>query len=249
LMDEFFDEPQRHASGRYQIAVVTDVRAAGFAEDFPSLLDRLDSNLETALVFVEASDEVLLRRFSETRRPHPLAKGTSLLEAIRAERRLLAELRARADLIIDTSETSVHDLRRQIYREFASAFEREPELVVSLVSFGHKHGIPRAADLLFDVRFLANPHFVQELRSQTGRDEPVRLFLEEEDEYGELAERIESYLLHVLPKYQRENRSYLSIGVGCTGGHHRSVAMAERLAKRLGAQGWTVQLNHRDIEK
>ncbi len=249
LMEDFFEEPQRHASGRRRIAVVTDVRSPGFAEDFPSLLDRLDPHFETALIFFGASDEVLLRRFSETRRPHPLAKGRPLIDGIREERRLLAELRARADLVIDTSETSVHELRQRIYREFGGGVEHEPALVISLVSFGYKHGIPRAADLLFDLRFLPNPHFVPELRPQTGRDKPVRKFLDDSEEYGEMADRITDFLLHVLPKYQRENRSYLSIGIGCTGGHHRSVAMAERLSRRLAAEGWAVQLNHRDIER
>jgi UPF0042 nucleotide-binding protein len=256
LLERFLDEHLEMAPEREQIAVVADVRAPGFAEDFPRLLDTRTDDQKVTLIFFEASDEILVRRFSETRRPHPLAKDRPVLEGIRMERELLAELRSRADLVIDTGEWSVHDLRRQIFRDFVPDKEAHKGLVVSVSSFGFKHGIPRGTDLLFDVRFLPNPHFVPGLREQTGLDPAVEEFLGAQEEFGELQERLGELLLYLLPKFQRETRSYLSVAIGCTGGKHRSVAMAEALGKALesagkerGANGWSVQVSHRDIER
>ncbi len=178
-----------------------------------------------------------MRRFSETRRPHPLAPDQPVIAGIRRERELLAGLRPRADLVFDTSQWSIHETRSQVYRAFAAAGE-EPEMVVSLVSFGFKHGIPAGTDLLFDVRFLANPHFVPGLREQTGQDAAVLEYLAEQPDFEEL-----------LPRYRRENRSYLSVAVGCTGGRHRSVAVCERLKQQLDASGWEGRLIHRDISR
>jgi UPF0042 nucleotide-binding protein len=256
LLERFLDEHLEMAPEREQIAVVADVRAPGFAEDFPRLLDTRTDDQKVTLIFFEASDEILVRRFSETRRPHPLAKDRPVLEGIRMERELLAELRSRADLVIDTGEWSVHDLRRQIFRDFVPDKEAHKGLVVSVSSFGFKHGIPRGTDLLFDVRFLPNPHFVPGLREQTGLDPAVEEFLGAQEEFGELQERLGELLLYLLPKFQRETRSYLSVAIGCTGGKHRSVAMAEALGKALesagkerGANGWSVQVSYRDIER
>ncbi|MDH3254435.1 MAG: RNase adaptor protein RapZ, partial [Acidobacteriota bacterium] len=193
--------------------------------------------------------EVLVRRFSETRRPHTLATDRPVLDGIQAERALLAPLRSRADLVIDTGEWSVHDLRKRVFQDFASDQEAGAGLVVSVTSFGFKHGIPRGTDLLVDVRFLSNPHFVPGLREQSGLDLPVREYLEAQAEFGELRQRLGELLLYLLPKYQRETRSYLAFAVGCTGGRHRSVAMAEAIGETLTAAGWPVQLNHRDIER
>lgn len=229
---------------RNKIAVVADVRSPGFLKEFPKALDRLE---DVVVIFFEASDEILVRRFSETRRPHPLARDRTVIEGIRHERELLAALRARADLVIDTGEWSVHDLRQHVFREY-SILDGEG-LVVAVTSFGYKFGIPKGADLLFDVRFLPNPHFVPELRELTGTDKPIRDFLENEEEYGELCKRLEDFLLYVLPRYQRENRSYLTVAVGCTGGRHRSVATAEWLADSLREHDWSVQLSHRDVAR
>lgn len=247
LMEEFLRNPREYAEGRENIAVVADVRSPGFHDGFPRILDRLDAWIGRVLVFFEASDDILLRRFSETRRPHPLATEGPLLEGIQRERDLLSEVRARADLIVDTSGTSVHDLKGHIFRKFAD-HSGSPEMVVSLASFGFKHGIPKGTDLLFDVRFLPNPYFVPELRNHTGREKSVRDFLESHEEFGQLATKLEDYLLFVLPRYRRENRSYLSVAIGCTGGHHRSVAMAEKLRESLTQAGWRVQMTHRDLE-
>jgi len=250
LLRQFLDRPLELARGYDRIAVVTDVRAPGFAEEFPRLVREIDrSGLDVTLLFLEASDEVVVRRFSETRRPHPLAPDRPVIEGIRREREMLAEIRARADMVFDTSEWSIHEIRAQVYREFAGSPGEEPGMVVSLVSFGFKHGIPYGTDLLFDVRFLSNPHFVPGLREQTGQDAGVREYLERQPDYAELVERLADLLLFLLPRYRRENRSYLSIAIGCTGGRHRSVAIAECLKARLEEHGWPARLIHRDIAR
>ncbi len=250
LLRQFLDRPLELARGYDRIAVVTDVRAPGFADELPRLIREIDrSRLDVTLLFLEASDEVVVRRFSETRRPHPLAPDRPVIEGIRREREMLAEIRARADLLFDTSEWSIHEIRAQVYREFAGSPGEEPGMVVSLVSFGFKHGIPYGTDLLFDVRFLSNPHFVPGLREQTGQDAGVREYLERQPDYVELVERLSDLLLFLLPRYRRENRSYLSIAIGCTGGRHRSVAVAECLKARLEERGWPARLIHRDIAR
>jgi len=250
LLRDFLGRPLELVRGYDHIAVVTDVRAPGFAEEFPRLIGEIDlAHLDVTLLFLEASDEILVRRFSETRRPHPLALDRPASEGIERERELLAELKARADLLIDTSDCSIHEIRTQVYRDFATGAETEPGMVVSLVSFGFKHGVPKGTDLLFDVRFLANPHFVPGLREQTGQDREVQEYLERQPEYGELGDRLTDLLAFLLPRYRRENRSYLSVAIGCTGGRHRSVAVAELLKGRLEALGWPARLIHRDISR
>jgi UPF0042 nucleotide-binding protein len=250
LLRQFLDNPLDLVRGYDRIAVVTDVRAPGFSEEFPRMMAEIDRDrLETTLLFLEASDEVLVRRFSETRRPHPLAPDQPVIEGIRHERELLAELRSRADLVFDTSEWSIHEVRTQVYREFAATPGEEPGMVISLVSFGFKHGIPYGTDLLFDVRFLPNPHFVPGLREQTGQDPAVQEYLDKLPDFEELVSRLVDLLLYLLPRYRRENRSYLSVAIGCTGGRHRSVAIAERLKQRLERQGWPARVIHRDITR
>lgn len=250
LLRRFLDNPLDLVRGYDRIAVVTDVRAPGFSEEFPRMMAEIDrERLETTLLFLEASDEVLVRRFSETRRPHPLAPDQPVIEGIRRERELLAELRSRADLVFDTSEWSIHEVRTQVYREFATTPGEEPGMVISLVSFGFKHGIPYGTDLLFDVRFLPNPHFVPGLREQTGQDAGVQEYLDKLPDFEELILRLSDLLLYLLPRYRRENRSYLSVAIGCTGGRHRSVAIAERLKQRLERQGWPARVIHRDISR
>ncbi len=248
LLREFLRRPLELIEDNDRIAVVTDVRAPHFAEELPRLVAEIDTErLEPTLLFLEASDQSLVRRFSETRRPHPLAGDSPLIEGIARERELLSEVRGRADMVLDTSEWSIHEIRNQIYRDFAEGTAEGPGMVVSLVSFGFKHGTPYGADLLFDVRFLPNPHFVPGLRELTGKDAPVQEFLEGQPEYGEILDRLSELLRYLLPRYRRENRSYVSIAVGCTGGHHRSVAICEVLRERLGEAGWQVRVVHRDI--
>jgi UPF0042 nucleotide-binding protein len=250
LLRLFLDNPLDLVRGNDRIAVVTDVRAPGFAEEFPRLFAEIDrERIEPRLLFLESSDEVLVRRFSETRRPHPLAPDQPVIEGIRREREVLAELRARADMVFDTSAWSIHEIRNQVYREFAANPGEEPGMVVSLVSFGFKHGIPYGTDLLFDVRFLPNPHFVPGLREQTGQDDGVQAYLDQQPDFAELIDRLTDLLVFLLPRYRRENRSYLSVAIGCTGGRHRSVAAAERLKAALESQGWPARVIHRDIAR
>ena len=252
LLRRFLSHPLELVEGHEQISIVTDVRAPGFAEEFPRLIREMDrSRVSVTLLFLDASEEALVRRFSETRRPHPLAGDRPLLEGIRQERELLAEVRGIADLVLDTSDWSIHEVRNQVFREFAESTKTEGVMgpVVSLMSFGFKHGIPTGADLLFDVRFMSNPHFVPELKDQTGQDAAVRQFLGKLDEYHELLQKLEELLQFLLPRYARENRSYVSVAVGCTGGRHRSVAVAEELALRLQEGDWSVRVIHRDIAR
>ncbi|MDX1999751.1 MAG: RNase adapter RapZ [Thermoanaerobaculia bacterium] len=247
LLRQFLDDPLAFVDGWDRIAVVTDIRAPGFAHELPVLFREIDRvKVDPVLVFLEASNETLLRRFSETRRPHPLAGDRPLLEGIKDERAMLADLRGLADIVLDSSEWTIHEIRSQIYREFASSPGASPSMVVSLVSFGFKHGIPQGTDLLFDLRYLPNPHFVPGLREKTGKDAPVREFLEAQPEFPELLGRLEDLLLYLLPRYRRENRSYLTVAIGCTGGQHRSVAAVEALCERLAREDWAVRAIHRD---
>ncbi len=248
LLQQFLARPAELVPGHDRIAVVTDVRAPGFAEELPRLIREIDrAQIESTLLFLEASDEVLVRRFSETRRPHPLAGAGSAIEGIRRERDLLAELRARADRVLDSSELTIHEIRGQIFREFSLGIE--PGMVVNLISFGFKRGIPYGSDLMFDVRFLPNPHFVPGLREKTGQDEEIVQYLNSQVGYSELIDRLTSLLAFLLPKYRSENRSYLSVAVGCTGGRHRSVAVCEKLRLDLEGLGFLARVNHRDIAK
>jgi UPF0042 nucleotide-binding protein len=250
LLRRFLEDPLGMASGDGRIAVVADLRARGFATEFPGLLRDIDRRrIDLTLLFLEASDEALVRRFSETRRPHPLAGDGPAIEGIRRERELLADLRGSADLVLDTSEWSIHETRGIVYREFGAGPGAEPAMVISLVSFGFKFGIPYGTDLLFDVRFLPNPHFVPGLRERTGRELEIQDYLGALPEYGEFMRRLEDFVLYLLPRYRQENRSYLSIAIGCTGGRHRSVAIAEALGERLSAAGWAVRIIHRDIAR
>lgn len=251
LLRTFLADPVAQVGVEHRrIAVVTDVRAPGFAQEITRLVAEIDrSKVDPTLVFFEASEKALLRRFSETRRAHPLGEGDRpVVDGIRRERNLLIPLRGEADLIFDTSDWTVHTVRIEIQREFTEGRDKgEEQLVVSLVSFGFKHNIPSGSDLLFDVRFLANPYFLPDLREQTGQDAGVQEYLDAQSDFNELLDRLEDLLVFLLPRYRQEHRSYVSIAIGCTGGRHRSVATVERLSQRLAARGWTIRLRHRDL--
>lgn len=229
-------------------ALVIDIRERHFLSEFPSELKKLSQELSPFVLFFEASDEVLQRRFSETRRPHPADVGTGLLSAIRAEKTAMREVREAADLIIDTSDHTVHTLRRLLVERFGQKKEGVP-LHVQFVSFGHKHGVPRQVDLLFDVRHLPNPYFDKDLKHLPGTDSKVINFLERETEVEETIRRFTDLLEYLLPLYKREGKSYLTIGVGCTGGRHRSVMIADRLAKAFKKDNFDVSVTHRDVQK
>ncbi len=232
----------------HRSAIGIDIREKGFPEQFPSLYGRLKTpgrNLE--LLFLEASDQTVVRRFSETRRPHPLARGaTPLLDAIRNERALLGEVKKLADRIIDTTEYTVHDLRQSVERLYTEGDAGRP-MMITLVTFGYKYGIPYDLDLLFDLRFLPNPHFVPELRPLTGEEQPVREYIMARPESADFLGRFMGFLEYLLPRYRSEGKSYLTIGFGCTGGRHRSVALALTVAERLRTVGYLVNVKHRDI--
>jgi len=231
-----------------KVAIVVDVREGGFLSSFPKIFRQLrkQPRLNPVLIFLEASHAALVRRFSETRRPHPLALNRSVTEGIHDERARLNVIREMADEIIDTSDMTVHELR-----QFFMGVSRErstSRLVVTLLSFGYKHGVPVDADLIFDVRCLPNPHFVPTLRRRTGRDRAVAEFMERDRGTRKFMDRLEDYLRFVLPYYVEEGKSYLTVAIGCTGGRHRSVMIAERLRKALADDGTArVRVRHRDV--
>jgi UPF0042 nucleotide-binding protein len=232
-------------AGPRRVALGVDVRTGRFLEGSGAVLDALrQSGAEVQLVFLEAQDDELVRRYSETRRAHPLAPGGNLLDAIRTERERLAPLRARADRLLDTTAMSVHDLRRALVDYIARGSQR-PRMVTRIVSFGFKFGLPVDADLVFDLRYLPNPHFVRTLRPRTGLDPDVAAFVLESDAARELLTDLGALLGKLLPRYEREGKAYLTIALGCTGGRHRSVAMAEALAAHL-RPGAEVRVEHRD---
>ncbi len=229
-------------------ALVINIRERHFLSEFPSELVKLKRKLSPFVLFFEASDEVLERRFSETRRPHPADSGNGLLQAIRDEKVEMQQIRETADLIIDTSEHTVHTLRRFMLEEFGQREDGTP-LHVQIMSFGHKHGIPNRVDLLFDVRHLPNPYFEKGLRELPGTDANVISFLENQAEVQETTRRFIDLLEYLLPLYRREGKSYLTIGVGCTGGRHRSVRVANKLGEALKNDNFEVSVLHRDIQK
>lgn len=230
-------------------ALVINIRERHFLSEFQGELQKLKKKgLEPFVVFFEASDEVLQRRFSETRRPHPAANGKGLLAAIRSERKALKDIRKVADLIIDTSEHTVHTLRHLIVHKFSGTEDGVP-LKVEVISFGHKYGTPRGIDLLFDVRHLPNPYFNKDLKHLSGEDRKIVSFLNKQPEVGETIDRFNDLLLYLLPRYQREGKSYLTIGVGCTGGRHRSVMVANSIRKVLKANKFDAFVTHRDMQK
>ncbi len=231
-----------------RLAVAVDVRGGVSFDDLEQVLLTLAiDGVPTTLVFLTAEDDALARRYEESRRPHPVEAPT-VADSIASERESLEDLRGEADIVIDTSELSVHELRDRIQDAFAGA--RPPrQMKVTVSSFGFKHGVPRVVDLLLDVRFLPNPHWVPKLRSLTGRDAPVRDFVFSHDDAGTFLDRVEELLGFLVPRYEAEGKSYLTIAVGCTGGHHRSVAIAEELGRWLSDQGVEVVVRHRDVLK
>ncbi len=229
-------------------ALVINIRERHFLSKFPDELNKLRKKITPFVLFFEASDAVLQRRFSETRRPHPADGDGGLLAAIQTEREAMKTVRDSADLIIDTSEHTVHTLRRVLVERFAQREAGTP-LHVDIFSFGHKHGVAGQVDLLFDVRHLPNPFFVEGLRDLPGTDEKVINFLENQTEVQETIRRFVDLMEYLLPLYKREGKSYLTIGVGCTGGRHRSVMVANRLAKALKKDDFEVSVSHRDVQK
>ena len=236
-------------TGITRAALVIDIRERGFLADFEKQLDALRaSGLKVSVLFFEASDDVLQHRFSETRRPHPADRGQGLLAAIRADRKAMARIRSHADQIIDTSDHTVHTLRSFLLTRFSPDRKGAP-MRVEMRSFGHKYGAPGDLELLFDVRHLPNPHFVSELKPLSGHDPRVVRFLRSQDEVQETLKRFTDLLSYLLPLYRREGKSYVTIGIGCTGGRHRSVMIANALARALRREGFDARATHRDVRK
>jgi UPF0042 nucleotide-binding protein len=229
-------------------ALVVDVREGQGLERFPAILKQIRRTLSTSVIYLEASDAALLRRFSETRRPHPLAREGRVAEAIGSERKLLDPIRNVADVIIDTSNFNVHELRTHVQTRFSSDGSGR-DLLISSLSFGYKSGVPLEADLVFDVRFLPNPHFKPEFRPLTGKHPKLVAYLNGFPQTQEFLERVTSLLLYLLPHYIHEGKSYLTIAFGCTGGQHRSVMIAEEVSKRLEKEGYRVKTGHRDMPR
>ncbi|MCL6646266.1 MAG: RNase adapter RapZ, partial [Dehalococcoidia bacterium] len=239
-----------HSDGKVQrVAVVIDIRGGEFFDDLFHALGQLRAlGVHHQILFLDASDEVLVRRFKETRRKHPLAQGRTVLQGIRAERRRLEAVKERADKIIDTSALTVHDLREEIIATYVRG-ERAGALEVSIISFGYKYGLPMDADLVFDVRFLPNPNYIPRFKKLSGRHPSVARYIRSFSQTREFIERITELLIYLLPHYIREGKSYLTIAFGCTGGRHRSVMIAAEIHKRLVRAGYRVKVTHRDIEK
>ncbi len=243
-----FAELNEAGEGNFsRAALLVDAREGAQLRKLPGLLMHLRKDHPISLVFIEANDDALLRRYSETRRPHPLGKDYSVRESLQHERELMAPIRKLADLVIDSTQFNVHELRNFITRRFKSPDRHT--MLISVVSFGYKYGVPVDADLIFDVRFLPNPHFVPALRKYTGRDTKVRRFIRSFPQTGEFLKRMESLLAYLMPHYIEEGKSYLTIAFGCTGGKHRSVMLAEEIKKALEKRKYASKVFHRDIEK
>jgi UPF0042 nucleotide-binding protein len=229
-------------------ALVVDVREGNKLEGFPAILETVRHVLPTRVLFLEASEDALIRRFSETRRPHPLGKSDTVLKSIRAERKRLDPIRNVADIVLDTTKFNVHDLRAHINSQFERG-ESGRGLMISSNSFGFKNGVPSDADLVFDVRFLPNPHFVPEFRKLTGRHPKVAKYVRDFPQTAEFLDKTTEMLAFLLPHYIKEGKSYLTVAFGCTGGQHRSVFIAEEMKKRMAAEGYRVKTTHRDMPR
>ncbi len=249
LIPVFIDLITRTPGEISQIALVIDIREGGFLKDFPEILDHIkEQEREVTVLFFEATTEALLRRFSETRRPHPLAGAGSVEEGILREREILLPIRERADKIIESSAFNVHELRSYLLDNFSDE-SRSGAMLVSVVSFGYKHGIPPDADMIFDVRCLPNPFFVEDLRARSGLDGEVRRYLEAIPDYREYYDRVHGLMTFLVPRFVGEGKTYLTIAIGCTGGRHRSVTMAQALGETLASEGYRVKTTHRDLWK
>ncbi len=243
-----FAELVRDSATITNAALVIDIREGESLKRFPEMFEQIKRDLHVSLVFLEADDGALVHRFSETRRPHPLGTGTSVSASIRKERRHLAAIQALATYSVNTSKFTVHELREYIQEKFAGERDQS-KIMIYVTSFGFRHGVPSDSDLVFDVRFLPNPNYIPKYKHLTGKDPAVASYIRSFPQTVEFISRISDLLVYLLPHYIHEGKSYLTIGFGCTGGHHRSVMMAERIRKNLSAAGFKAKVTHRDIAK
>jgi RNase adapter protein RapZ len=230
-----------------KVALVVDIREPGFLSDFPAAVEEIKKRITPKIIFLDSSDETLLKRFSETRRPHPLTKKKSVIQGVRLERKRLAPIKKMADEVFDTSATNITQLRELLTRELVKG--RTPAMQIVIVSFGYKYGIPLDADLIFDTRFLPNPFYVDDLRDKTGKSAKVRAYLLQSGESREFKDRLFPFIDYLIPKFIAEGKSYLTIAIGCTGGKHRSVVIAEDLRGYLRKRRYDIKIYHRDIIK
>jgi len=242
-----FAELTRDSANLKRAALVVDIREGNDLRGFPAVYAQVRELVPAQLVFLDADDKAILRRFSETRRPHPLG-GRSVLKSIQAERRMLEPIRSLADHIIPTSELNVHQLRKKIGEIFGSQ-GKSSRIAISIMSFGFRHGVPVESDLVFDVRFLPNPNYVPEFKERSGKELPVARYILSFPQTREFLDHVSRMLLFLMPHYVAEGKSYLTIAFGCTGGHHRSVMMAEEIARRLRSGGYPAKILHRDLAK
>lgn len=243
-----FAELTRDAKNVRYGAIVIDIREGEALRRFPAIFQRIRRSIPTTLVFLEAQDDALVRRFSETRRPHPLGTNQSVARSIQNERTQLAPIQKLADLTINTSKLNVHELRELISEKIHGERD-ESKIAVYVTSFGYRHGVPPDSDLVFDVRFLPNPNYIPEFKAKTGKHPGVARYIRSFPQTQEFIERISELLIYLLPHYIREGKSYLTIAFGCTGGHHRSVLIASEIRKRLARAGFKVKETHRDLAK
>lgn len=229
-------------------AIVVDIREGASLDRFPALYKRIRGKIPTRLLFLETDDATLIRRFSETRRPHPLGANQSVAASVRRERERLAPIRRLADPIINTSKFNVHELRDTIHNAFSGP-KRDPEILIQVNSFGFRHGVPSDSDLVFDVRFLPNPNYIPAFKSLSGKNPGVARYIRSFPQTTEFIDRISDLLVYLLPHYIEEGKSYLTISFGCTGGRHRSVMIASEIRKRLAAAGYRAKETHRDVGK
>ncbi len=242
-----FAELVRGSNEIRRAAIVVDVRE-GQIDRFPDILKQVRATLPTTVLFLEASDDALVRRFSETRRPHPLGRAEGIGTQISQERKRMDPIRNVSDVLLDTSRFNVHELRAHVIAQWSREQGEQP-LMLSVMSFGFKNGVPAEADLVFDIRFLPNPHFVPEFRHKTGLNAKVAAYVKSFPQTQEFLQRTTEMLLFLLPHYLQEGKSYLTVALGCTGGQHRSVALAEEMKKRLSNGGYRAKVTHRDMPR
>ena len=248
LISTFLNLIERTKADISEIAIICDIREKRFIENFEKTYDELKKgNLDLTLLFLEASDETLVRRYSEAKRPHPFRDENLLSQVIRKERDMLSSIKSLADIVIDTSAFNVHQLKSFITSQFATEEEKAGKFRINVISFGFKNGLPLEADMILDVRFLPNPFFEPELREKTGLDKQVIEYIEKTVEFQEFFPKLKDLLHFLVPNYNREGKFYLNIAFGCTGGRHRSVAVAEEVYKMLAKENYNVIIEHRDI--
>lgn len=247
LIPNFVDLWRRKEVEIEKVALVIDIREAGFETEFLEVFHKISKKVSPQLIFLDAADDTLLKRFSESRRPHPLKTRKSIVESIQLERKRLAEVKRLADEVIDTTDTNITLLKERLNVRFLK--KRVDKMQVRMVSFGYKYGVPLESDLLFDTRFLPNPFYMDKLRDKTGKEKKVKEYVLQDEETKKFLLRLKSFVDYLMPKFVKEGKSLLTISTGCTGGKHRSVIIAEELKEHLRSQGYSVRVYHRDLYK